>query len=119
MGVSRQEHWSGLSFPPPGDLLHPGTELMSPALAGSFFTAGFPFTREATSFPPVYEMGFPHGSVVKNLPANAGMQVQSLGREDALEKEETTRSSIFAWEIPWTEEPGGLQSMGLQRVRHD
>ena len=92
---------------------------MSPALAGRFFTAGFPFTREATSFPPVYEMGFPHGSVVKNLPANAGMQVQSLGREDALEKEETTRSSIFAWEIPWTEEPGGLQSRGLQRVRHD
>ena len=72
MGVSRQEHWSGLSFPPPGDLLHPGTELMSPALAGRFFTAGLPFTREATSFPPVYEMGFPHGSVVKNLPANAG-----------------------------------------------
>ena len=48
-----------------------------------------------------------------------GMQVQSLGREDPREKEETTRSSIFAWEIPWTEEPGGLQSMGLQTVRHD
>ena len=72
MGVSGQEHWSGLSFPSPGDLLHPGTELMSPALAGRFFTAGFPFTKEATSFPPVYKMGFPHGSVVKNLPANAG-----------------------------------------------
>ena len=48
-----------------------------------------------------------------------GTQVQSLGWEDPLEKEETIRSSIFAWEIPWTEEPGGLQSMGLQRVRHD
>ena len=42
-------------------------------------------------------------------------QVQSLGQEDALEKEMETHSSILAWEIPWTEEPGGLQSMGLQR----
>ena len=46
-------------------------------------------------------------------------QVQSLGREDALEKEVTTRSSIPAWKIPWTEEPDGLQSMGSQRVGHD
>ena len=43
------------------------------------------------------------------------MQVGSLGREDALEKEMATHSSILAWEIPWTEEPGGLQSMGLQK----
>ena len=47
------------------------------------------------------------------------MQVQSLGREDPLEKEMATHSSILAWEIPWTEEPGGLQSMGLQRIVHD
>ena len=47
------------------------------------------------------------------------MWVRSLGREDALEKEVATHSSILAWRIPWTEEPGGLQSMGLQRVRHD
>ena len=47
------------------------------------------------------------------------MQVQSLGQEDLLEKEIATHSSILAWAIPWTEEPGGLQSMGLQRVRHD
>jgi len=46
-------------------------------------------------------------------------QVQSLGWEDTLEKEMTTHSSILAWRIPWTEEPGGLQSMGWQRVRHD
>ena len=46
-------------------------------------------------------------------------QVLSLGREDPLEKEMSTHSSILAWEIPWTEEPGGLQSMGLQKVRHD
>ena len=46
------------------------------------------------------------------------MQVQSLGQEDPLEKEMATHSSILAWEIPWTEEPGGLQSMGLQKVGH-
>ena len=47
------------------------------------------------------------------------MQIQSLGQEDPLEKEMATRSSILAWRIPWLEEPGGLQSMGSQRVRHD
>ena len=47
------------------------------------------------------------------------MRVQSLGREDPLEEGMATLSSILAWEIPWTEEPGGLQSMGLQKVRHD
>ena len=46
-------------------------------------------------------------------------QVSSLGQEDALEKEMATHSSILAWKIPWTEKPGELQSMGLQRVRHD
>ena len=46
------------------------------------------------------------------------MQVLSLGREDPLEKEMATHSNILAWEIPWTEEPGELQSMGSQRVRH-
>ena len=45
--------------------------------------------------------------------------VQFLGWEDPLEKEMATHSSILAWEIPWTEEPGGVQSMGLQRVKHD
>ena len=44
-------------------------------------------------------------------------QVQALGQEDPLEKEMATHSGIFAWEIPWTEEPGGQQSMGLQRIR--
>ena len=46
-------------------------------------------------------------------------QVQSLGREDPLEKEMASQSSILAWRIPWTEEPGGLQSMGSQRVKHN
>ena len=45
--------------------------------------------------------------------------VQSPGREDPLEEEVATHSSVLVWEIPWTEEPGGLQSMGLQTVRHD
>ena len=61
----------------------------------------------------------PGGSVVKNLPANAGDWVQSLGQEDPLEEEMATHSSILAWKTPWTEEPGRLQSMGLQRVRYD
>ena len=56
---------------------------------------------------------------VKNPSAIEETQVQSLGQEDALEKGMATHSSIFAWRIPWTEEPGRLQSMGLQRVRHD
>ena len=47
------------------------------------------------------------------------MQVRSLGREDPLEKEMTTHSSILAWTTSWTEEPGGLQSLGSQRVKHD
>ena len=47
------------------------------------------------------------------------MQVQPMGREDPLEEEVVTHPSILAWEIPWTEEPGGLQSMGSQRVGHD
>ena len=63
--------------------------------------------------------GFPGGSVVKNLPAKQEMQVQSLGREDPLEKEMATHFSTLAWEIPWTEEPGRLQSLGLQRVTQD
>ena len=55
---------------------------------------------------------------VKRLPAVRETQVQSLGWEDPLEKEMATHSSNLAWKIPWTEEPGGLQSMGLQRVGH-
>ena len=56
---------------------------------------------------------------VKNLPARQETWVQSLGQEDPLEKGMATHSSILAWRIPWTEEPGGLQQMGLQRVGHD
>ena len=55
----------------------------------------------------------------KNQPEMQETQVQSLGQEDPLEKEMATHSSILAWRIPWTDEPGGLQSMGSQRVGHD
>ena len=57
--------------------------------------------------------------MVKRLPAMLEAWVQSLGQENPLEKEMATYSSILAWKIPWMEEPGGLQSMGLQRVGHD
>ena len=56
---------------------------------------------------------------VKNLPAMQKTQVQSLGWEDPLEKRMVTHSSILAWKIPWTKEPGGLQSIDLRKVRHD
>ena len=56
---------------------------------------------------------------VKNLPAIQETQVRFLGWEDPLEKEIASHSSILPWRIPWTEEPGGLQSMGLQTVGHD
>ena len=72
-------------------------------------------------------MGYPHKKInsyslvahmLKNLPTVWETQVQSLSWEDPLEKGIATHSSILAWRVPWTEEPGGLQSMGSQRVRH-
>ena len=66
-------------------------------------------------------MGFPADSVVRfylPMPKIQEMQVWSLGQEDSLEEERATHSSILAWEVPQTEEPGGLQSTGSQRVRH-
>ena len=63
--------------------------------------------------------GFPGGSVVKNLSAKQETQVLFLGQEDSLEEEMATPSSILTWEIPWTEEPGGLQSIDSQRVRYN
>ena len=57
--------------------------------------------------------------LVKNLPAMQEIWVQSMGQEDSLEKEMATHASTLVWRIPWTEELGRVQSMGLQRVRHD
>ena len=59
------------------------------------------------------------GSAVKNPPARQEKQVRSLGREDPLEESMATHSSILSWRIPWTEEPGQPQSVGLQRIRQD
>ena len=63
--------------------------------------------------------GFPGGSAVKNPPAMQETWVQFLGWEDSLEEGMATHSTTVAWRIPWTEEPGGLQSVGLKRVGHD
>ena len=57
--------------------------------------------------------------MINNLPAMEETQVQSLGQGDSLERGMATHSNILAWRIPWTEEPGRLQSMGSQRVGHD
>ena len=62
---------------------------------------------------------FPGGSEVKNLPTMQETWVESLGQKDPLEKGMASHSSILAWKIPWAEESGGLQFMGLERVRHN
>ena len=67
----------------------------------------------------IYRMASLVTQVVKNLPAVQETRVRSLGREDPLEKEMVIHSSILAWRVPWTEEPGGLQPIGSQRVGHD
>ena len=64
-------------------------------------------------------LDFSIAQMVKNLPAMQEAWVQSLDQEDPLEKEMATHSSILAWRNPWTEEPGELQSLGSQRVRHN
>ena len=89
MELSRQEYWSGLPFPSPGDLPNPGIELRSPALQADTLSSELPGKR---------------GSVIFHDPLEEGM---------------ATHSSILAWRLPWTQEPGGLQSLKLQSIRHD
>ena len=72
-----------------------------------------------TITPSLHAKGFPSGSAVTNLPTVQETWVRSLSQEDPLEKEMATHSSILAWEILWTNEPGELQLMWSQRVRHD
>ena len=67
-------------------------------------------------FTATLERGFPGSSIVKNPSAKQETWVQSLDQEDTLEKEMATPSNILTWEIPWTEDPGGLESLGLQNV---
>ena len=80
--------------------------------------AGLPINESTlgTCFDFTFLGAFLIAQPVKNLPAVQETWVQSLGQEDPLEKEMATHSSILAWKIPWMEEPGGLQSMGSQRV---
>ena len=73
---------------------------------------------EAMKLKDAYSLASLVAQMVKRLPAKE-TRVRSLGWEDPLEKEMATHSSTLAWKIPWTEEPGRLWSMGLQRVRHD
>ena len=92
-------------FPSSGDLPNPGIELKSlrsPALAGGFFTTSATCLVAQTA---------------KNLPAMQEQQVQSLGREEPLEEGMATHSSILAWRILWTEEPGRLESIGSKREK--
>ena len=94
-----------MPFPPPGDLPDPGVEPVSATLqVDSLLTE----PRGASLVAKWYRICLPMQE----------MWIQSLGQEDPLEEGMATHSSILAWRIPWTEEPGGLQSMGSQRVRH-
>ena len=107
MGFSRQEYQSGLPCPPPGDLPDPG----DPGIEHCLLLSGGFFTTSAT-------WGLPQiAQTVKNLQCGRSQLDPWVGK--ILEKEMATHSSILAWRIPWTEENGGPQSMGSQRVRHD
>ena len=115
MEFSRQEYWSGLPCPPPGDLPNPGIKPVPPALAGGLFTTeppGKPSTQEVYLIKTWLE-GLSKQFLAKDF---FPVVIQSFDWEDPLEVEMATHSSILAWETPWTEEPGGLQSVGLQRV---
>ena len=74
---------------------------------------------EGIGYPLQYSWASLVAQTVKNLPAMRETWVQSLGWEDPLEEDMATHFSVLAWRIPWIEEPGRLQSMGLQRVGHD
>ena len=147
MEFSRPEYWSGLPFPSPEDLPDPEIEPGSPALQADSLLPepwGKTIVNSCYTFPKTCardtrmrrrmegrtgkqacsgKESLPGASLValtvENLPAMWENRVQSLGWEDPLEKWMATLSSILAWEIPRTEEPGRLQFMGLQRVRHD
>ena len=126
MEFPRQEYWNGLAFPSPEILPDPRIEPRSPTLQVNSLPLSHQSVFVAQSCPTLCDpmdcsllMGFYGGSVVKNPPAMQEMPIQSLGWEDPLEKEMATHSSILAWEIPWTEKTGGLQSMGSQKVRHN
>ena len=108
-----------------GNILTQGLNLclIFSSLAGGFFFFTASAAWEAYIYIFIYltvlSLEASLGAQVVRLPAMRKTRVQSLGWEDPLEKEMAPHSSILAWKIPWTEEPGGLQSTGLQRVRHE
>ena len=113
MGFSRQEYWSGVPLPSPMSVPEYTYNLcLSLELFASFNSSNFYLILIVST---LHLLKLP----LKRLPAMRETWFRSLGREDPLEKEMATHSSILAWRIPWTEEPGGLQSTGLQRVGHD
>ena len=133
MEFPRQEYWSGLPCPSPGDFPNPGIKPGSPALQADSLASESPgevwliynvvLVSVVQRSDSVYMyVGFPGGSVVKGicLPMQKMQEtpVRSLGQKDPLEEDMATHSSILAWGIPWTKEPGGPQSMGSQRVRY-
>ena len=102
MRFPKQEYWGGLPFPFPGYLPDPGIE---------------PSPQHCRQ--TLYCLSHLVAQIVKRLPTVRENWVQSLCWEDPLEEEMATHPSILAWKIPWAEEPGGLQSMGSQRVGPD
>ena len=130
MEFSRPEYWSGELFLSPGDLPNPGIETRSLALQADSWLAEPPGkpknTGVVSQFFLTQELNrslLHYASLVaqrlKHLPAMRETHVRSLGQEDPLEKEMATHSTILAWRIPWTEDPGRLQSTEFQRVGHD
>ena len=108
-GISQQEYWSGLPFLPQGIV---STHRWNPSLLYLLHWQVDFFTISTT-------WDFLVAQTVKRLPTIQETWVQSLGWEGLLEKEMATHSSILAWKIPWTEEPGRLQSVGSQTVGHN
>ena len=122
MGFSRQEYWSGLPFASPGELPDPGIEPKSPTLLADALPTELCGKSIIFSDKVLGNLGFPGGASGKEPARQCRRQrdsVRSLGWEDPLEEGMATHSSILAWRVPWTEEPGGLQSVGSRRVEHD
>ena len=123
LGFSKPEYWSGLPCSPPGYIPNPGIEPASPVLAGGFFTtesSGKPkkIVKRNENQGLVTSLLLVVAQTVNNLPAMWETWVWFLHLEDSLEKGTITYSSILAWRIPRTEEPGRIRSKGLQQVGH-
>jgi len=143
IGFFRQEYQSGLPCPPPGELPNPGIKARSPTLQADSLPSeppGKPASgvvwqeskekqkrkkKKKKNKKDIQElfklictfMGFPGGSMIQSLPASTRDRAQSLGREDPLEMEMATHSSIPAWEIPWMRSLMGCSPWGRKRVR--